>query len=235
MKTLLNFAIIFGIVYLLYSFAGVDNSDEQIIKEYEVDEFDQLEFEGPYHIELRQGTKERLEIRASGKVHSEILVSTSGNRLVVSLPEKIVAKKKSIEVYLTIADLSELVLRGSVKLETPERLKMDDLKIDFTGAGDINLNLEVNRLVSDIRGVGSFWLEGKADYHKVIFSGVGSYNAKNFVSRNTSVESGGIGRVEVFALEKFIGNASGVGTIKYFGNPADVIVDASGIGKVCAD
>lgn len=232
MKTILNLAIILGLAYLLYSFAGVDNNDEQILKKYPTSSFNELEFEGPFEIELKQGDNNELEIKASEKVHEKLEVNIKNNRLSIRIPDKIIAKKKSIKVYLTLVEIDKLIVNGAVKLETVNHFVLENFKMEFTGAGEVNLDLDAEKVISVINGVGSFWLEGTADYHKVVFSGVGSYNAKNLISKNTLVESDGVGSVEVHASEKFIGNASGVGSVKYYGNPEEARVNASGIGKI---
>ncbi len=232
MKTIFNLAILLGLAYVLYSFAGIDNNDEQILISYPAGAFTELEFEGPFEVHLKQGSESKLEINAAEKVHQKLAVNTANGKLSISIPDKVVAKKKSIKVYITVVELDKLIVTGAVKIETTNQLKLKNFKMEFSGAGEISLDVEAEKVISVINGVGSFWLEGSAGYHKVVFSGVGSYNAKNLVCQNTLVESDGVGSVEVFASEKFIGNASGVGSVKYYGKPKVVEVNASGIGKI---
>ena len=232
MKTLLNLAFILGLAYIVYSFTGVDNKDEQITKDYGVSYFNQIELRGPFNVELVQSDEQNLEIRASEKVHDDLEVNVKNNRLIIDLDDKIFSKSKSIKVYITVTELEKIIITGAVNLEAENVIKTEDLKIEFEGAGQVNIDLEADRFIAEIEGVGSFWLQGRADYHKVDFAGVGNYNAKNLISKNTIVESGGVGNVEVYASEKFIGNASGIGSVKYYGNPSEVSVNSSGIGKI---
>jgi len=232
MKALLNLVIILGLAYIVYSFTGVNNDNEQITRDYPVSDFNEVEFVGPYSIEISQGDKSSLTIKASELVQDKMEVGVRNGRLKIKIEDKYFARKKSIKVYLVVEDLNKLVISGAVNLETRNVIQTDDLKIEFEGAGQVNLDLDVDRIISDIDGVGSFWLQGNARYHKVNFSGVGSYDARNLICENTSVESDGVGNVEVFASENFIGKASGVGSVKYYGHPHEVTIDASGIGKV---
>ncbi len=232
MKTLLNLAIILGLAFIVYRFTGIDNTDEQKTRNYNVASFHEIDLRGPFNVELLQGNSPKLEIRASEKVHDELEVRVTNGRLIIDLDDKFFAKSKSIKVYLTVTELEKLIITGAVNLETENMLHVKDFKIEFEGAGQVSLELEADRVISEIEGVGSFWMQGKADYHKVDFAGVGSYDAKNLICKNTIVDSGGVGTVEVYASEKFIGHASGVGSIKYYGNPGDVSIDSSGIGKI---
>jgi len=235
MKTLLNLVIILGLAYIVYSFTGIKNDGEQIRKTYQVSYFNEIEFVGPYSIELLQGNEGHLEIRASEYIHEKLEVDVRNNKLTIRIDDKRFTKKNSIKVYLAVEDLNRLIITGAVNLETENVIHTDDLKIEFEGAGQVNLDIEADRVISEIDGVGSFWLQGRAKYHKVEFSGVGSYDARNLICESTSVESDGVGSVEVHASDRFIGRASGVGSVKYFGHPKDVSVDANGIGKVYSE
>jgi len=106
------------------------------------------------------------------------------------------------------------------------------MKLEFDGAGDVELDLKASKVISEISGVGEFTIEGETDYHKVSFDGIGSYDASGLRSKFTLVDSNGIGSVKVYASASFKGKASGIGSVEYYGNPAEVDVDASGLGSV---
>ncbi len=232
MKTLVNLAFILGLAFIVYRFTGADNTDEQFKRNYDISYFNEMELRGPFKVILTQGTTPQLDIKASEKIHDEIEVYVENDRLIIELKDKIFSKSKSIKLYVTVKDLEKLIITGAVDLETENIIHTEDLKIEFEGAGQVNLDLETDRVIAEIDGVGSFWLQGNANYHKVEFSGVGSYEAKNLICKNTIVESDGVGNVEVFASNKFIGHANGIGSVTYYGNPDDVSIDSSGIGKV---
>ena len=46
------------------------------------------------------------------------------------------------------------------------------------------------------------------------------------------MESNGIGSVSAYASDKFKGEATGIGSVDYYGDPDDVNIDASGLGSV---
>ena len=207
-------------------------ADDRVEKEYDIDDFTQLYLKGPYEVHLRQSGKCSLIIIAKEEYHDRLDVDSDGEELSIELDGKNYNKKRAIEIYVQFKDLERLRILGAVDLTCENQIKTTNLKLDFEGAGNVELNVSANKIISEIAGVGNFEIEGDTDYHKVEFDGIGSYDAKDLLSKYTIVESNGIGSVAVYASNKFKGEASGIGSVDYYGDPEDVSIDASGLGSV---
>jgi len=207
-------------------------ADDRVEIEYDVEDFNQLYLKGPYEVHLRQSDKCSVIIIAKEDYHDRLEVDSDGEELSIELDGKNYKKKRAIEVYVQFRDLERLTILGAVDLTCENQIKTTNLKLDFEGAGNVELNLLANKIISEIAGVGNFEIEGETDYHKVEFDGIGSYDAKDLRSKYTIVESNGIGSVSVYASNKFKGEASGIGSVDYYGDPDDVSIDASGLGSV---
>lgn len=72
-------------------------------------------------------------------------------------------------------------IEGVVDLQCESQIKTDHLKLVFEGAGNVELN--TSKIIANISGVGNFEIEGETDYHKVEFSGIGSYDARDLRSK----------------------------------------------------
>jgi hypothetical protein len=82
----------------------------------------------------------------------------------------------------------------------------------------------------NLKGVGSFRIDdGNATDLEIRHSGVGSVNMKNYRVENVTVMGGGVGDIEIWAVNTLNGKWSGVGTIHYKGNPR-FGMDFSGVG-----
>ena len=215
---------------VLISFSSF--ADDRIEKEYDISDFTRLYLKGPYEVHLRQSGKCALTIIAKEEYLDRLDVDTHGDELSIELDGKNYKKKRAIEVYVQFRDLEHLKILGAVDLTCDNQIKTTNLKLDFEGAGNVELNVSANKIISEIAGVGNFEIEGDTDYHKVEFDGIGSYDAKDLRSKYTIVESNGIGSVSVYASNKFKGEASGIGSVDYYGDPEDVSIDASGLGSV---
>lgn len=207
-------------------------ADDKTEKKYNLDDFTMIYLRGPYEVHLRQSSECGLTIRAKDAHFEKLEVSSNGGELQIELDGKNYRNTKSIEVYINFKYLEKLDIEGAVDLQCENQIKTDNLKLEFDGAGNVELNINASKMIAEISGVGNFEIEGETDYHKVEFSGIGSYEAQDLRSKYTIVESNGIGSVKVYASNKFKGEANGIGSVDYYGDPDDVSIDATGLGSV---
>lgn len=220
-----------AIIVLFFSVSTAIAGDK-IEKTYDLDNFSQIYLRGPYEVHLRQTNKCGLTILAKESYFEDLEVSSDGGELNIELDRKNYKNTKSIEVYINFIELEKLEIEGAVDLVCENQIKTSNLKIEFEGAGNVELDIKANKVIAEIAGVGNFEIEGETDYHKVEFDGIGSYDAKDLRSKYTIVESNGIGSVSAYASDKFKGEATGIGSVDYYGDPDDVNIDASGLGSV---
>jgi hypothetical protein len=221
-----------ALVFILMLISSLTFADDKIEKKYNLDDFTSIYLRGPYEVHLRQTSQCGLTILAKESYFERLEVSSNGGELSIELDGKNFKTTKSIEVYINFKDLEKLEIEGAVDLVCENRITSNNLKLEFEGAGNVELNIKVSKLIAEIAGVGNFEIEGETDYHKVEFSGIGNYEAQDLLSKYTIVESNGIGSVKVYASNKFKGEANGIGSVEYFGDPDDVSVEATGLGSV---
>ena len=218
--------------FLFIILASLAFADDKTEKTFTVSDFSKIYLRGPYEVHLRQTSKCGLTIVAKDEYLEKLEVSSSGGELHIELDGKNYKKTRSIEVYINFKNLEKIDIEGAVDLVCENQIKTDNLKLEFDGAGNVELNINSNKMIAEISGVGNFEIEGQTDYHKVNFSGIGSYEAQDLHSKYTIVESNGIGSVKVYASNKFKGEANGIGSVDYYGDPDDVSIDATGLGSV---
>lgn len=228
MKTIIAAKIVFLILILTNS----SFADDKIEKKFNVDDFTRIYLRGPYEVHLRQSSSCKLTIVAKESYLDKLEVNSNGGELSIELDGKNFRTSKSIEVYINFKNLEKLEIEGAVDLQCENQINTTNLKIEFEGAGNVELDVNTSKIIAEIAGVGNFEIEGSTDYHKVQFDGIGSYDAHQLRSKYTIVESNGIGSVSVYASNKFKGEASGIGSVEYYGDPDDVSVNASGLGSV---
>jgi len=225
--TITKLSILFILISVSITFA-----DDKIEKTYRVDNFTRIYLKGPYEVHLRQTGKCALTIMAKEDYFDKLEVSSRGGELSIELDGRNFKKTRAIEVFIHIDDLENLEIEGAVDLTCDNQIKTSNLKLEFEGAGNVELNVDANKIIAEIAGVGNFEIEGVTDYHKVEFDGIGNYEAQDLRSKYTIVESNGIGSVKVYASAKFKGEANGIGSVEYYGEPDDVSIDATGLGSV---
>jgi hypothetical protein len=229
MKTII-FTKVLSLIFILTVSSA--SAEDRIEKKYTIDDFSRIYLRGPYEVHLRQGASCGLSIEAKESYFEKLEVNSSGGELSIELDGKNFRTSKNIVVYINFKDLQKLEIEGAVDLQCENQIRTTNLKLEFEGAGNVELDVEADKIIAEIAGVGNFEIEGSTEYHKVEFDGIGSYDAHRLRSKYTIVESNGIGSVSVYASNKFKGNASGIGSVDYYGDPDDVSVNASGLGSV---
>ena len=109
----------------------------------------------------------------------------------------------------------------------------DLIELRNSGAASISMDsLDTDRLEIVNSGVGSINISGIADDVKIINSGVGSINAEKLKALNVKASVSGVGSITCYASEHIEGRVSGVGSLKYAGNPKKKDNKRSGVGSI---
>ena len=84
----------------------------------------------------------------------------------------------------------------------------------------------------NINGVGNVKLsDDNVSDLDISLSGVGNIDAKNYQVENVFIKHSGVGDAKIWASKSLSGTLSGVGNIRYKGNPT-VNINVTGVGKV---
>lgn len=231
-KNMKKYTIVLILIAFALSISKISYAADKVERIFDIRDFTEIYLQGPYEVHLRQSSECGLRIVADPAFFDRLEVESSLGELRIELEGKNFNNRKSIEVYIHFKDLQMLHIVGAVDLSCENQIQATNMKLDFEGAGNVELNLTASKVIAVISGVGNFEIEGETDYHKVEFSGIGKYDARNLLSKYTIVESNGIGSVRVFASDKFKGDANGIGSVNYYGDPDDVSINASGLGSV---
>ena len=103
----------------------------------------------------------------------------------------------------------------------------------FDGVGKMVIyNLNENKFNCNINGVGSCELKGKVESFYVSVNGVGSVSARELIADDVVANLNGVGSVKLYAKNSLNASVNGIGGLTYFGNPAELILNDSGIGGI---
>ncbi len=103
----------------------------------------------------------------------------------------------------------------------------------FDGVGKTVIhNLNEDKFNCNINGVGSCELNGKVESFYVLVNGVGSVNARQLIADDVVASLNGVGSVKLYAKNSLNASVNGIGGLTYFGNPAELILNDSGIGGI---
>jgi hypothetical protein len=114
-----------------------------------------------------------------------------------------------------------------------EKLETVSLSVHLNGAGALTIDqLKVHTFDCSLSGTGSITANGAADKQTLNISGVGSFNGKDLLGASVSVNLSGVGSATVHPTENLSAQVSGVGSVRYYGNPQVTSEVVSGLGSV---
>lgn len=211
-----------------------DAKMEQGSGKYDLSDFDAIEANGVANVILTQDSVFKFEIKGDKNIVKRMKVKQNGSTVIIEdnsdWLDKIEGGKCVINISLPI--LRSLEVSGANSTRTTNTFKQDkDIDLDLSGAGSINLSVEVPAISIDASGATSIYLKGKADNLIVDMSGAGSVEAMDLQANTATISSSGAGNVAVRVDRQLKVDASGVGAVRYKGDP-HVQKDISGMASV---
>lgn len=239
MKNVVRIVLIIIVISVLAVFAAsckwtiglVRGSGDIETEERDVSGFDEVYLEGIGNLIITQGDEESLVIEADDNIISLIRTDVFRHRLTIGFKRgyNFIPISK-IKYHLTVIDLDEISLSGAGDVDC-DNFSTDQLEFEIDGAGDIDFNINAERIKTTSSGAGDITLSGKVDSQEIDISGVGKYDAEELESRECSIGLSGAGSVTVNTSEELDISISGVGNVYYVGSP-HVEQDISGLGRV---
>lgn len=206
---------------------------DQVLETRVVSEFNKIALKGVMDLTIKQGKQREVVVEATAEQQKRVEISNEGEKLVLNTEKKKgVHKEQKVHVYITVTDLNEISHSGVGDIRTDGILEQDSIKIKISGVGDVNLNLVCEDLQLSFSGVGDTKLDGKAGSAKLSYSGVGDLDALKFPVQKLDVSASGVGDANIHATEELSIDFSGVGSIRYSGDPAVRNLKSSGVGKI---
>ena len=193
----------------------IEESDNVVTKEYKLKPFDEVHMRCVGAVELIQDEKKSgtVELTAPENYIELYKFENNGNELEINFA------KQHINIHTR---------NVKIKVYTDNLLALKN-----SGASSIRMDsLDTDRIEIINSGVGSIAISGLADNVTLQNSGVGSINAENLKALNVKANVSGVGSITCYASEKIEGKVSGVGSLKYAGNPKHKDNKRTGVGNI---
>lgn len=186
--------------------SGVAKTEER-----KVAAFSEIEVSGAADIKVICGKSVGVVVSGDDNIVPLIKTEVEGNTLRIYCNESI-SPDKDLVITVTAPDVSAIAASGANDIEMVA-VNNEALNIDVSGAGEIDL-------------------KGSTGALTVHLSGAAELDAKELKGRKVTVDISGAASADVYASEELNAEVSGVGSIDYYGNPAVVHKEVSGVGSI---
>ena len=207
--------------------------DDSDTRTYQVSTFTKIHLEGAFKVVLEQGNECGLRIKTDEDNFKYIDVHSDASSLSLKITKKHFDFDELI-LYVTFKDLQELEMQGGISLDTKGYIELTDFYLHVEGGANVELNLKANRF--KVLGEGGVKLEfdGIVDDFTATLSGAGYLDAIDLKTKRCDLKIEGVGTGSVYATETLNATISGVGKIRYKGDP-QVYKKIEGVGTVSRD
>lgn len=187
-------------------------------------------------VEVRFGELPQAEIIADNNLIDLIVVKQEGGGILVGIKDNTgFSSNTTMKVIVSLPHSLKFISAKSVgSIKTfDESCKSVEL-IESEGVGSVKIDYVQSIKLSVIaRSIGSVTLQkGEIASASLTSKGVGNINADSVVCKNATVCASSVGNVKLSVTDSLDAHASGIGNIKYSGNPIKVNKNATGIGKI---
>lgn len=178
----------------------------------EVADFDRIEAAGVFEVDVTVGGEYALTISGAPEALEKTTAEVVDGELVLDNAKPKGARKTwrgdGVSAVIMMPTLSSFDAAGVVEADI-KGVAADQLNLELSGVGDIELSGTCNALDADV-------------------SGVGDIDAEQLQCRTVKVDVSGVGSASVFASESADADIAGIGSIDIYGSPANVSKNKSG-------
>ena len=193
----------------------IEGSGNVIEQKLDLADFDSIELRGVTDLDITVGEAFSAMLEVEDNLAEYVLIDVRRGRLIIELEDDIeLDTDEGIILHLSMPELVEMEIKG-VSQVNATGIDSDELSIEFSGVGGMELS-------------------GKAERLDVALTGVGQLDLRDLEAVDVEVAHSGVGKIHVYASERLDAAMSGIGKIRYSGDPDDVDRAESGLGRIVA-
>jgi hypothetical protein len=225
---------IFGIFLIALSLnscmIGVSGNENVSEESRKITAVNRIDASGMFQLTLIQG-EPSLKIIADENLLELIETNIKGDRLIIS-SKKNIRQAKHLEIVISSPEFKRLQLSGAVSIHSKETLRGDGLRLETSGAAEVDLALDYDELRCELSGASEIKLRGVARSVRVSSSGATDLRLFELDVRNMRLNLSGASEARINVSKELSVEASGASEIRYKGNPKITKTELSGASSI---
>lgn len=231
------FFYLLAIITLTYSSVvsaqKVSPSGNQISKDINIKPFDHLVIKNNFEVTISQGETESLSLQGDENIMPYLEIKQNNGKLTIGLEDGLTLSNiDPIIVSITLINLKKLEISGINDVKSNSIINIDQLDLQISGKTNLTIDIKVNQLDCDISGISNIDIKGSTNTLNIESSGKSNIRVNDLKAKNVKLESSGISNIDVHASHSLYIESSGLGNIRYKGEPKDTDFDASGLTNI---
>ncbi len=211
---------------------GVEGNGILETRSFDLEDFSELDLGGSLPVKVLQGEEFKVEVTTDTNIFELLELRVSGDELILRQEDDIVEDDEYL-ITITMPKITKIHLSGLVSASLANFKERDPLEIDLSGLGSLKADVHDRKLIEiDMSGLGNISLIGSCDKLVCDCSGIGSFKGLDCICKVGEVNCSGLGGVSLNATEELAASVSGLGGVRYKGNPRIKDLSISGMGGI---
>ena len=196
-------------------------------------DYDQIKVGGFFDILLVDGKEGNITIEGEENIIPAVVVEVT-NHVLTIYPVKNTnfTSRKRLVITVPVEAVSAVSLAGSGSIISKTTIKSDNLSVQLSGSGDINLSLIAKNVKTSLSGSGDIVLTGTTTSYDTSLAGSGDIESDELVAMNVNAALSGSGDISVNCSTDLQATVAGSGDITYSGKPLKKETKVSGSGRI---
>lgn len=179
-------------------------------------------YNGPGHIEIQQGSENKIIFKASEKMQNKFNLNYANGALEIE-PKNVKDLSCISEIphiVLIANELQKIFLEGDNIVDI-NSLKTESLMVEIkvNGSTMLEANIDCERFAVSMVGSSQATVRGKAQYQTININGPSLYDGKDLLTTNTNVQLLGASSCLVNVKKNLSISIEGFGHVHYLGSP----------------
>ena len=238
MKILIHYLLVIALTLLSYNtsfaqFKKVKGNGNITTKTHTTSDYYKVAVVGSMDVILEKGTEGTIRVTTDENIHEYVTIESNKGVLKIKIKNYVnIKSKKSIHITVPFTSLDNVSLDGSGSVLTNDQIKSDQFEAEISGSGEMNLDIDVNRVNAKVNGSASLKIIGTATDLEIKVIGSGDFDGGSLIAQNVEANVIGSGNALVVAKSSIKARVYGSGDIKYLGNPSTSDNKVSGSGDI---
>lgn len=198
-----------------------------------VGEFTGIRAGGIVQVELVSGPI-GVTVTAEPKVLPRIITEVQNDILVISTQkmDELDGDEDEIKIRISMPKVRQIDVSGVVELQALDTMMIDTLKITASGATDVRIPVKGERLTIELSGASELRTSGQVNSLNAEVSGASELKAYQLWAKSVSIVNSGASESKINVSTSLNATASGVSSIRYYGNPQNPTLSTSGTASI---
>lgn len=192
---------------------GIKGSGDLETRDFDLPDFDEISVGGAFDVSIRFAAEQKVTVTIDDNLWDNLELKVKRGRLDIDW-DKSCRPDGDCRLEITLPALKAMQVQGAADVQIAD-FAGDQFKFELSGAAELDMN-------------------GTVDDLEIKVSGAGDIDTRDLTARHVKVRISGAGNADLTATESLDARVSGVGSVKYWGDPETRKTSVSGIGSISA-